>query len=42
LGHTQRVLRLWHVAHRPVAITAFLAVATHVVVVVLFGATWFY
>jgi hypothetical protein len=42
LEQTQRVLRLWHIAHRPVAVTAFLAVATHVVVVVLFGATWFY
>lgn len=42
LEHTQRVLRLWHVAHRPVAVTAFLAVATHVLVVLLFGATWFY
>ena len=42
LEQTQRVLRLWHIAHRPVAVTAFLAVATHVVVVVLVGATWFW
>jgi hypothetical protein len=42
LEQTQRLLKLWHVAHRPVAVTAFLAVLTHVVVVVLMGATWFW
>lgn len=42
LEQTQRVLGYWHVAHRPIAVTAFFAVAAHVVVVVLFGATWFH
>jgi len=41
LGATQNVLRFWHVAHRPLAITAFVAVIIHVVVVVSLGATWF-
>lgn len=38
LGATRRFFSLWHVAHRPVAITALLAVMIHVVVAVLFGA----
>jgi len=42
LDATQRLFRFWHVAHLPVAITALLAVTVHVVVAVLFGATWFY
>ena len=42
LEATQRVFRFWHVAHRPVAITALLAVLVHVVVVVALGATWFW
>ena len=41
LDATQRVFRFWHVAHLPVAITALIAVTIHVVVAVLFGATWF-
>ncbi len=41
LEATQRVFAFWHVAHRPFAITALLAVAVHVVVVVAVGATWF-
>lgn len=40
LDATQRLLRLWHVAHRPVAIGALVAVTVHVVVVVAVGATW--
>jgi hypothetical protein len=39
---TQRVFRWWHVAHRPVALTALVAVVIHVVVVVAVGATWFW
>lgn len=41
LEATQRVFRFWHVAHRPVAVTALIAVVVHVVVVVSLGATWF-
>lgn len=41
LGATQKVFRYWHVAHRPFAITALIAVAIHVVVVIAVGATWF-
>jgi hypothetical protein len=41
LDATQRVFRYWHVAHRPFAITALVAVVIHVVVVVAIGATWF-
>ncbi len=41
LGATQNILRFWHVAHRPLAITALVAVIIHVVVVVSLGATWF-
>lgn len=41
LDATQRVFRYWHVAHRPFAITALVAVVIHVVVVVGIGATWF-
>lgn len=37
----QHVFRLWHAAHKPVAITALVAVLIHVVVVVSVGATWF-
>lgn len=41
LDATQSIFRHWHAAHRPVAITAFIAVTIHVVVVVTVGATWF-
>lgn len=41
LDATQRVFRYWHVAHRPFAVTALIAVMIHVVVVVAVGATWF-
>lgn len=40
LGATQNVLRFWHVAHRPLAVTALAAVLVHVAVVVAVGATW--
>lgn len=42
LGATQNILRFWHVAHRPLAITALVAVIIHVAVVVSLGATWFW
>lgn len=41
LEATQRVFAFWHVAHRPFAITALIAVLIHVIVVVAVGATWF-
>jgi len=41
LDVTQGIFRYWHAAHRPFAITAFIAVTIHVVVVVAVGATWF-
>jgi hypothetical protein len=40
LDATHRVFRFWHVAHRPFAITAFVAVTIHVVVVIALGVTW--
>ena len=40
LEATQRVFRFWHVAHLPFAISAFVAVTIHVVVVVSLGVTW--
>ncbi len=42
LDAAQGVLRFWHVAHRPLAVTALATVAVHVAVVVLLGATWFW
>lgn len=42
LESTHRIFRYWHAAHKPVAITAFVAVILHVAVVILFGATWFW
>lgn len=42
LEGTQAIFRFWHAAHRPVAITAFLAVTIHVVVVIVMGMTWFH
>ncbi|MFI5309893.1 MAG: hypothetical protein ACHQQ3_01560 [Gemmatimonadales bacterium] len=41
LGATHRVFRYWHVAHRPFAVTALVAVAIHAIVVIAVGATWF-
>jgi len=40
LDATNRVFRLWHAFHLPFAITAFFAVAVHVAVAIVFGATW--
>jgi hypothetical protein len=40
LDATTRVFRLWHVFHRPFAVTALLAVGVHVAIVVALGATW--
>jgi len=40
LDATQRVFRYWHVAHRPVSITALLAVLIHVGVAIAMGQTW--
>ena len=42
LDATHRVFRYWHVFHRPLAVTALFAVVTHIVVAILFRATWFY
>lgn len=42
LEATQRVFKFWHVAHRPFAVTALLAVVVHVTVAVVLGATWFW
>jgi len=42
LDATHRVFRFWHVAHRPFAITALIAVVIHIAVVVSLGATWFW
>lgn len=40
LEATQRVFRYWHIAHRPVSITALLAVLIHVGVAIAMGQTW--
>lgn len=42
LNATHRIFRWWHVAHRPIALTALIAVIIHVAVVVAVGATWFW
>jgi hypothetical protein len=42
LAASQRIFRHWHTLHKPVAITALLAVTIHVVVVVAVGSTWLY
>lgn len=42
LTATRRVFRLWHIAHRPFAIAALVAVVVHVGVVVSLGMTWFW
>ncbi|MEO6209467.1 MAG: hypothetical protein ABIQ10_04995 [Gemmatimonadaceae bacterium] len=41
LNATHKVFRYWHVAHRPFALTALVAVVVHVAVVIYVGATWF-
>ncbi len=40
LDATHRVFRYWHVAHRPVSVTALIAVIIHVAVAVAMGQTW--
>ena len=42
LAVTHRIFRWWHVAHRPIALTALIAVVIHVAVVVSLGVTWFW
>jgi hypothetical protein len=42
LDGAQRIFRWWHVAHRPFAVTALVAVLLHVAVAVAMGQTWFY
>ena len=42
LATTHRIFRWWHVAHRPIALTALIAVIIHVSVVVALGVTWFW
>ncbi|MFN8580345.1 MAG: hypothetical protein U0163_05115 [Gemmatimonadaceae bacterium] len=42
LDATHRLFRFWHVAHKPFALTALIAVIIHVTVVVAVGSTWFY
>lgn len=41
LDAIHRVFRFWHVAHRPLAVMALLAVLVHVGVAVAVGQTWF-
>jgi len=40
LNITNRLFRYWHVAHRPVSITAMVVIVIHVAVVVSLGVTW--
>ena len=40
LRATHRIFRFWHVAHKPIAVTALVAAAIHIGVVVALGATW--
>lgn len=40
LDATHRLFRFWHVAHRPFAVSALIAVTVHVAVVVALGVTW--
>lgn len=42
LEATRAIFRFWHVAHRPFAFAALVAVMVHVGVVVAMGATWFW
>ncbi len=41
LDATQRLFKYWHIAHRPFAVTALIAVLAHIIVAILMGATWF-
>ncbi len=42
LGATRKIFRFWHVAHRPFALAALVAVLVHVGYVVVVGQTWFW
>ncbi|MBI5710790.1 MAG: hypothetical protein HZC42_10870 [Candidatus Eisenbacteria bacterium] len=42
LDAARRVFGYWHVGHRPVALTALLAVLVHVAVAIATGMTWFW
>ena len=42
LQRTHRIFRYWHLLHRPIALTALVAVIIHIGVVVAVGATWFW
>jgi hypothetical protein len=42
LDATNSVFSFWHVAHRPFAVTAGIAVIVHVAVVIVVGVTWFH
>jgi hypothetical protein len=42
LDGIQRVFRFWHIAHRPMAIMALIAVVVHVGVAIAVGQTWFW
>jgi hypothetical protein len=42
LEATRAIFRFWHVAHRPFAFAALVAVLVHVGVVIAMGATWFW
>lgn len=41
LEATRKIFQMWHTFHLPFAIMAFIAVAVHVAVAVLLGATGF-
>ncbi|MFQ5768289.1 MAG: hypothetical protein ACE5ID_09950, partial [Acidobacteriota bacterium] len=40
LDATHSIFRYWHVAHRPIAVSALVAVTVHVLIVVGIGQTW--
>jgi len=42
LDVTHRLLRYWHVAHKPMAIVALVAVVLHVGTAIVLGVTWFH
>lgn len=42
LDGTRRLLRYWHVGHKPMAIVALVAVVLHVTTAIVLGVTWFH
>jgi hypothetical protein len=42
LDATQRLFRYWHVAHKPMAISALVALVLHVGTAIALGVTWFH